>query len=90
MSLNVTFNKIIMTLIGFSLIAAGILAGVMRHYAVGAGMLFFGIGSLFWSSTNGFIDMSPRGQVFYKIGIFSFLIGIGITIFYLSGYYPFR
>lgn len=86
MSLGLTLNKILMTAIGLGLIAVGIWVMVARNYMVGSGVIFYGLGSLFWSLTGGFIDISPRGQILYRLGVFSFIIGIAITIYFLSGY----
>lgn len=86
MSLALTLNKVLMTAIGLSLLVVGIMLLFSRKYVFGAGMCFFGIGSMFWSLTSGFIDMSPKGRVFYRLGVISFLIGFGITIYFLSGF----
>jgi hypothetical protein len=83
---NLTFNMILMIGIGLSLICCGIWLGLEGDRIFGAGLLFNGIGSLFWGITNGFIDMSPRGQLFYRLGILSFLIGIVIIIYHFSGF----
>lgn len=87
MPFNLTFNMILMIGIGLSLIGCGVWLGLAGSRVFGASLLFNGIGSLFWGLTNGFTDMSPRGQLFYKTGILCFLIGIVIMIYHFSGFF---
>lgn len=72
-----------MILIGLALIgfAVYLLLGPSRLFAVG--FLFTGLGNILFGLTNGFTDMSPVGQKFYRLALLVYLVGIPLIGFYL-------
>jgi hypothetical protein len=81
-----TFNSILMILIGLALIAFGVWLGMQsvgRVYAVG--FLFTGIGNILFGMTNGFVDMTPIGRLFFRVALIAYIIGIPLICFYLYG-----
>ena len=82
---NLTLNSIFWLFFGLILMIGGGFVGYSwRTYSFALGLLFLGIGSALCGITNGFTDYSPRGRLFWKIGIITILMGLGMTIFYLS------
>lgn len=80
---NLTLNSILILIIGFGLIVFAVWSVFTRARVQGAGLFFFGLGTIFLGLTNGFVDMSPQGRFLFRVGIVSFLIGIPISLYYL-------
>ena len=83
---NLTFNSVFMLFLGLILLAFGGFAIVRwRMYPFAAGLIFLGSGVCLWGWTNGFTDFSPKGLLFWKVGVLSLLTGLLLT-----GYHFFR
>ena len=81
---QITFNSVLMILIGLSLIVFGvwlITKPSSRMYA--AGFLFTGFGNILFGMTNGFTDMTPIGRKLYRIALITYIIGIPVIIYFL-------
>ncbi len=81
---NLSFNSVLLLILGLLLLAGGGYVGVnwrMYHFAIG--LILVGIGSLLCVLTNGFSDYSPRGRLLRKIGSLAFLIGLPLVFYNL-------
>lgn len=86
MPFQITFNSVLMILIGLALMAFG---GWMAMYpggrVDGAGFFFTGIGNILFGITNGFTDMTSTGRLLYRLALVAYLIGIPLIAHYLYG-----
>jgi hypothetical protein len=81
---NLTLNSIFWLFFGVLLaIGGGYIGYSWRMYPFAMGLGFLGIGSVLCGITNGFTDYSPLGRLFWKVGILTILMGLGLTIYYL-------
>lgn len=79
MYLPLSLNSWLVMIIGLVFLLGGIYHGIFFHDRVlSAGMVSFGTGFLLLGLTEGFSDPTPRGKLFYRIAIISFIIGIPI------------
>lgn len=83
---SLTFNSIFLMFLGLFLIAAGVYFAVIRRmYPLAVGLISLGSGVFLWGWTDGFTDFSPKGLLFWKLGVLALLTG---TL--LIGYHFFR
>jgi len=81
---QITFNSVLMILIGLSLLAFGVwLTTNPRTRIYCAGFFFTGVGNILFGMTNGFTDMTPLGRKLYRIALITYIIGIPIIIYFL-------
>ncbi len=81
---QITFNSVLMILIGLGLIAFGLwLVTKSGNRLYGVGFLSTGIGNVLLGVTNGFTNMTPVGRKLYRIALIAFIIGIPIIIYFL-------
>ena len=83
---NLTFNSVFVLFLGLLLMASGVYVFVSwRTYSFAAGLIFLGLGSFLWGWTDGFSDYSPKGVLFWKVGVVSLLTGL-----LLAGHYVYK
>ena len=82
---NLTLTSIFWIFLGLVLAATGgyYYAYKWRMYQFGVELGVLSIGVILCGMTNGFTDYSPRGRLFWKIGIVAILMGLGLTMYYL-------
>lgn len=81
---QITFNSVLMILIGVGLIVFGVwLMTTPSSRVYASGFLFTGLGNVLFGMTNGFTDMTPTGRKLYRIALITYLIGIPIIIYFL-------
>lgn len=82
MLLNLTLNKVIILAIGLCLVGFGIWYIIRPGGRItGVGLFFTGIGNLLLGITDGFVDMSPLGRIFYRVAILAYIIGLPVLAF---------
>ena len=81
---QLTFNSILMILIGLGLMAFGVWLG-LRSWGRMFGVGFFstGIGNVLFGATNGFTDMTPIGRKLFRFALVAYLVGIPIIAYFL-------
>ncbi len=55
----------------------------IRDYMFGGGVFLIGLGNLMFGITNGFADQTPRGRVFFKVAMFSYIFGVSSVAYTL-------
>ena len=80
LSLNITLNAILVLALGVVFFVGGvyfIFTPYLRVLAIG--MLALASGCVCCGLTDGFTDVSPKGQLLRRFGYVSFLVGIPIV-----------
>lgn len=81
---QITFNSVLMMIIGVSLMVFGVwLASHSGTRIDGAGFFFTGIGNILFGITNGFTDMTSTGRLLYRLALVAYLIGIPVIAYFL-------
>lgn len=80
MPINFTLNAILILALGVVfLIGAGYFLLNPFTRVMGIGMLATASGCICCGLTDGFTDVSPRGQLLRRLGIISFIVGLPIV-----------
>ncbi|MFV0388136.1 MAG: hypothetical protein ACK5NT_05215 [Pyrinomonadaceae bacterium] len=78
----VNVNSIILIGSGLALGAWGVWSLYRyRDYTFGGGIGLIGIGNIMFGATNGFADQTPPGRIMFRVGVFSYLIGLLATVY---------
>ena len=78
----VSLNSWLMMAIGLLFFLAGIYHFIFLHDRIFSfGLVASGIGFTLFGYTEGFSDPTPRGKLFYRIAIISFIVGIPIVLY---------
>jgi hypothetical protein len=81
---QITFNALLMILIGFALMAFGGWLAIRQGSRIhGVGFFATGIGNILFGITNGFTNMTPTGRLIYRLALVAYLVGLPLIAYYL-------
>ncbi|MGB7067872.1 MAG: hypothetical protein WBD22_00065 [Pyrinomonadaceae bacterium] len=80
---ELNLNSVVCLVIGLALTCFGAWKVTSRNLYFGGGLFLLGIGMLCLAVTNGFSDVSSRGQYIQRLGLFTFVTGLMGTAYYL-------